>query len=72
MAWTTPSGTVTFGLSEPATPASNNAKLRNIALDSLAKELDQISTIAANASLRLRQLRPLLPTGDKPRKSRNY
>lgn len=80
-------GPMTFRFTEsaPATPGEQNDKLRGMALDSPAKELDNISQNAtrgaadlsdlsdraAHAARQLRQLRPMLPTRDEIRKRRN-
>lgn len=78
--------TFTYSTNAPApTREEQNKKLRNMALDSLAAELDNISTDASRASSelhalsnrasraasQLRQLRPLLPARDDTSKRKN-
>lgn len=77
-------GATIFGPPAPPTTEEQNKKLRTIALDNLAKELENIQRSAnhhsaqleelagraARAVTQLREVRPLLPAGNSTGKKR--
>ena len=66
--YNTTTGSVIFGYDSPTAsdkPRVQNAALRKLALDNLAKEFDEISARAQRAASTLRQLKPMLPTAER-------
>jgi hypothetical protein len=58
--------TFDWGLPTVPTKEEQTGKLREMALDNLAKELDDLSARASRAAGQMRQLRPMLPTREQP------